>query len=69
MQSRRNEAATNDFFHKYLNPQGFAPGVLITNELNSYGAVQIKILKGMEHRQCRRLNNRAEKFHRLMGVR
>ena len=69
MQSRRNEAAANKFFRKLLKPQGFAPRVIITDKLKSYGAAKKKILKGVEHRQHKGLNNRAENSHRPTRVR
>jgi putative transposase len=37
--------------------------VLITDKLNSYGAAKRDILPGVEHRQHRYLNNRAEHSH------
>ena len=69
MQSRRNEKAANKFFRKLLKPQGFAPRVVITDKLGSYGAAMKKILKGVEHRQHKGLNNRAENSHRPTRVR
>ena len=69
MQSRRNEKAANKFFRKLLKPQGFAPRVVITDKLRSYGAAMKKILKGVDHRQHKGLNNRAENSHRPTRVR
>jgi putative transposase len=37
--------------------------VLITDKLGSYGAAKKEVLVGVEHRQHRRLNNRAENSH------
>jgi putative transposase len=37
--------------------------VLITDKLKSYGAAKREILPGVEHRQHRYLNNRAENSH------
>jgi putative transposase len=51
MQSRRNKAAAKTFFRKLLKTQGFAPRVIITDKLKSYGAAKKEILKGVEHRQ------------------
>ena len=69
MQSRRNEAAANKFFRKLLKPQGFAPRVIITDKLRSYGGAKKKLLKGVEHRQHKGLNNRAENSHKPTRVR
>ena len=40
------------------------PRVIITDKLPSYGAAKKKVLRSVEHRQHRRLNNRAENSHR-----
>lgn len=69
MQSRRNEAAADKFFRKLLKPQAAPPRVLITDKLRSYGATKKKILKGVDHRQHKGLNNRAENSHRPTRVR
>jgi putative transposase len=39
------------------------PRAIITDRLNSYGAAKREILPGVEHRQHRSLNNRAENSH------
>jgi putative transposase len=39
------------------------PRVIITNQLNSYGAALRELLPSVEHRQHRYLNNRAEHSH------
>ena len=55
--------------HKLLKKQGFAPRVIITDKLRSYGAA-IKVMSlGCEHRQHKGLNNRAENSHQPMRVR
>jgi putative transposase len=41
----------------------YAPRVIITDKLKSYGAAKREILPGVEHRQHRYLNNRAENSH------
>ena len=69
MQSRRNTAAATKFFRKLLKSQGFAPRVIITDKLKSYGAAKRQILKGVEHRQHKGINNRAENSHRPTRVR
>ena len=39
------------------------PRVIVTDKLRSYGAAKREILPGVEHRQSRYLNNRAEVSH------
>jgi len=39
------------------------PRVIVTDKLKSYGAAKHEILPGVEHRQHRYLNNRAENSH------
>ncbi|MEM6436563.1 MAG: IS6 family transposase [Cyanobacteria bacterium P01_D01_bin.115] len=69
MQLRRNQAIAKKFFYKLLKPTGFAPRVIIIDKLKSYGAVKKDILKSVEHRQHRGLNNRVENSHRPTRVR
>jgi transposase-like protein len=38
--------------------------VIVTDKLRSYGVAQRQLLPGVEHRQSRYLNNRAENSHR-----
>jgi putative transposase len=40
------------------------PRVIVTDKLRSYGVAQRRLLPGVEHRQSRYLNNRAENSHR-----
>ena len=69
MQSRRNTAAASKSFRKLLKSERFAPRVIITDKLKSYGAAKRKILTGVEHRQHKGINNRAENSHRPTRVR
>src|SRR6266700_5463674 len=64
VQSRRNKHAAKKFFRKLLKGLRYIPRVIITDKLKSYGAAKREILPGVEHRQSRRLNNRAENSHR-----
>src|ERR687895_846101 len=64
VQSRRNKRAANKFFRKLLKGLQYVPRVIITDQLKSYGAAKREILPGVEHRQHRYLNNRAENSHR-----
>jgi putative transposase len=63
VQSRRNKAAAKKFFRKLLKGLQYVPRVIITDKLASYGAAKREILPGVEHRQHKRLNNRAENSH------
>jgi len=64
VQSRRNKKAAKTFFRKLLKGLRYVPRVIITDKLKSYGAAKPEILPGVEHRQHRYLNNRAENSHR-----
>lgn len=63
VQSRRNAKAAKRFFKKLLKGLRYVPRVIVTDKLQSYGAAKRKILPGVEHRQSRYLNNRAEVSH------
>lgn len=63
VQSRRNKKAAKRFFRKLLKGLQCVPRVIITDKLKSYGAAKREILPGVEHRQHKRLNNRAERSH------
>jgi putative transposase len=63
VQSRRNARAAKRLLRKLLKKQGTAPRVMITDKLASYGAAKREIMPGVEHRQHRGLNNRAENSH------
>jgi putative transposase len=47
----------------HLKKQMRPPRVMITDKLASYAAAKRKILPGVEHRQHKGLNNRAENSH------
>jgi putative transposase len=69
VQSRRNKKAAKRFFRKLLNGLQYVPRVIITDKLRSYGAAKREILPGVEHRQHKRLNNRAEHSHQPTRLR
>ena len=52
-----------DFAFKLLKKQLRPPRVMITDKLASYGAAKRELVPGVEHRQHRGLNNRAENSH------
>jgi len=68
-QSRRNKKAAKRFFRKLLKGLQYVPRVIITDTLKSYGAAKREILPGVEHRQHKRLNNRAENSHQPTRLR
>ena len=63
VQSRRNAKAAKRLLRKLLKKQGTAPRVMITDKLASYAAAKRMVMPGIEHRQHRGLNNRAENSH------
>jgi putative transposase len=63
VQSRRNTKAAKRLLRKLLKKQCRAPRVMITDKLRSYGAAKKEIMPGVEHRQHKGLNNRAENSH------
>jgi putative transposase len=63
VQSRRNAKAAKRLLRKLLKKQGIAPRVLITDKLASYAVAKRVVIPGVEHRQHKGLNNRAENSH------
>ena len=63
VQSRRDKAAARKFFRRLLKDLAYVPRVVITDKLASYGAAKREVLPSVEHRQHKRLNNRAENSH------
>jgi len=63
VQSRRNKEAALCLLRKLLKKQMRPPRVLITDKLASYNAAKREIMPGVEHRQHKGLNNRAENSH------
>ena len=63
VQRRRDKAAAERLLRKLLKKQMHPPCIMITDKLISYGAVKKDILPGVEHRQHKGLNNRAENSH------
>jgi putative transposase len=69
VQSRRTKKAAKRFFRKLLKGLHYVPRVIITDKLKSYGAAKREILPAVEHRQHKRLNNRAENSHQPTRLR
>ena len=64
VQARRDGQAAKRFFKRLLTGSQYEPRVIVTDKLRSYGVAQRQMLPGVEHRQSRYLNNRAENSHR-----
>ena len=63
VQRRRDKAAALKLMRKLLRKQGFAPAVVTTDQLRSYGAAFAEIGLAARHEQGLRKNNRAEVSH------
>jgi putative transposase len=63
VQRRRDKRAAKRLLRKLLKKQMRPPRVMITDKLASYGAAKREIMPGIEHRQHKGLNNRAENSH------
>src|SRR5205085_355006 len=63
VQSRRDKRAAKRLLRKLLKRQCRAPRVMVTDKLPSYGAAKRELMPGVEHRQHKGLNNRAENSH------
>jgi putative transposase len=63
VQRRRDKKAAKKFFRKLLKGLAYVPRVIITDKLKSYSAAKREMLPGVEPRQHRYLNNRAENSH------
>jgi putative transposase len=61
--SRRDAKAATRFFRKLLTGLAYTPRVLVTDKLASYGVARRRLIPGVEHRQSKYLNNRAENSH------
>src|SRR5919198_3806141 len=63
VQRRRDKTAALKLMRKLLQKQGFAPAVVVTDKLRSYGAAFKEIGLSARHEQGLRMNNRAEVSH------
>ncbi|HKR52288.1 MAG TPA: IS6 family transposase [Pseudonocardiaceae bacterium] len=61
--SRRDATAATRFFRKPLTGLQAVPRVLVTDKLASYGVAHRRLMRGVEHRRSKYLNNRAENSH------
>ena len=63
VQPRRDRAAALRLMRKLLRKQGYAPDVLVTDRLASYGCARRQLGMRARHEQGLRKNNRAENSH------
>ena len=63
VQRRRNRSAAGKLMRKLLKKQGFAPSVITTDKLRSYGAAFSDLGLSARHDPGLRKNNRAEVSH------
>ena len=63
VQPKRDKAAALRLMRKLLKKQGYAPRVLVTDKLRSYGCAQRELGISGRHEQGLRKNNRAENLH------
>jgi len=63
LQRQRDTRAAERFFRKLLKKQGFVPRVIVTDKLKSYEAAKKQVMKNVEHRAHKGLNNQAENSH------
>jgi putative transposase len=64
VQPERNARAAKRFFRRLLKGLRYVPRVIVIDKLRSYGVAQRQPLPGVEYRQKRYLNNRAENSNR-----
>ena len=67
--SRRDGKAATRFFRKLLKGLEYVPRVLVTDKLASYGVAHRRLMRSVEHRQSKYLNNRGENSHQPTRVR
>ena len=66
VQPHTDKAAALKLMRKLLKKQGFAPAVLVTDKLGSYGAAQRELGLSARQEQGLRKNNRAENSHQVV---
>jgi transposase-like protein len=63
VQRRRDARAAARLMRKLLKKHGFAPALLVTDKLRSYGAARTRLRLSVRHEQGLRKNNRAQNSH------
>jgi len=62
VQERRDAKAAKRFFRRLLKGLHYAPRVIVTDKLRSYGVAKRHLLPGVEHRQSRYLTDIFDKL-------
>ena len=60
---QRDTNAAERCFRKLLKKHGFVPRVIVTDQLKSYAAAKKQVMRNVEHRQHKGLNNLCENSH------
>src|SRR5467141_1022890 len=68
VQRRRDKRAALRLMRKLLRKQGFAPKLIVTDKLRSYGAAFHDLHLTCRHEQGLRMNNRAENSHQIRAT-
>jgi putative transposase len=63
VRSRRDAKAARRFTAKLMKKQCRVPRALVTDKLRGYGVAHRELMRSVEHRQSKHLNNRAENSH------
>jgi transposase-like protein len=66
IQPKRDKTAALKLMRKLLRKQGYAPTMLVTDKLGSYGAARRELGLSAHHEQGLRKNNRAENSHQVV---
>jgi putative transposase len=66
VQPRRDRRAALKLMRKLLRMQGFAPRLVVTDKLRSYGAAFRDLHLSCRHEQGLRMNNQAENSHQVV---
>ena len=66
IQPRRDKAAALRLMRKLVRKHGYAPRLLVTDKLQSYGAARRQLGLSARHEQGLRKNNRAENSHQIV---
>jgi putative transposase len=66
VQPRRDKCSAMKLMRKLLKTQGYAPTVLVTDKLPSYGGALRELGLSARHEQGLRKNNRAENSHQVV---
>ncbi|QRM35795.1 IS6 family transposase [Microvirga sp. VF16] len=66
VQPKRDKAAAMRLMRRLLKKQGYAPSVLVTDKLASYGAARRELGLSARHEKGLRKNNRAEASHQVV---